>query len=84
MARYIGPVARIIHLAIEIYSAILFGAVIVSWVAPRSRHPFVQFLRRATDPVLEPIRRILPAAGGIDFSPMVALLLLQLLGRLFR
>lgn len=76
--------ARIIHLAIEIYSAILFGAVIVSWVAPMSRHPFVQFLRRATDPVLEPIRRILPAAGGIDFSPMVALLLLQLVGRLFR
>lgn len=83
ITRYIEPVVRIIHLAIEIYSAILFGAVILSWVAPQSRHPIAEFLRKVTDPVLEPIRRVLPAAGGVDFSPMVALLLLQLLGKLF-
>ena len=47
-----------------------------------SRNRFVwsvaDFLFRVTDPVLRPIRRVLPSMGGIDFSPWVALLLIQL------
>lgn len=43
-------------------------------------HPVRQFLGRIVEPMLAPIRRILPATGMIDFSPLVLLLIVQLLG----
>lgn len=72
----------ILHLVIELYSLVLFAAVVASWVAASSNHPVKQFLDKVTEPVLEPIRKVLPPMSGIDLSPMVALLLLQVLGRL--
>lgn len=48
--------------------------VILSWVAsPVSRNPFVQLVRQVTEPILAPIRSILPRTGMFDLSPMVAL-----------
>lgn len=72
----------LLSLAIDLYSLILLGAVIASWVAPQSRHPVVVFLERATEPVLAPIRRVLPAVGGIDLSPMLLFFALRLVQRL--
>ena len=68
--------------AIDIYSLIVLAAVVISWVAPQSRHPFVQLIHRATEPVLEAIRKVLPAMNGIDFSPMILLVGLRILQRL--
>jgi YggT family protein len=48
--------------------------VILSWVAsPVSRNPLVQLVRQVTEPILAPIRSILPRTGMFDLSPMVAL-----------
>ncbi len=58
------------------FYAILFQA-ILSWVNPY--HPISSALNPLTQPILNPIRRILPLANGIDFSPLVALILLQML-----
>ena len=63
----------------DLYSLILLAAVILSWVPTARTSSVVRFLRTVTDPVLEPLRRVLPNTGGIDFSPLVVLLILQLL-----
>ena len=53
--------------------------VLISWVSPDPFNPLVQFLTRATKPVMEPVRRIIPTIGPLDISPIVVLLILQLL-----
>ena len=60
---------------------LLFARVVVSWVAPMGGGGLIAFIYQATEPILAPIRRILPPAGGLDFSPMIAILLLGLLMR---
>ena len=64
---------------LDIYSLIVFGAVIISWIQLPPTNPVVRFLERATEPVLAPIRRVLPDMGGLDFSPLVLLIGLRLL-----
>lgn len=44
--------------------------------------PFMEFLRRLVSPMLNPIRRIMPQTGMLDFSPLVLIILVQLVGRL--
>ena len=51
---------------------------LMSWVS-RGRSPVEYVLMQLTEPLLSPIRRMLPAMGGIDFSPMVLVLLLYVL-----
>ena len=58
-------------------------AVVVSWIQLPPGNPVVTFVRTMTEPALEPIRRVMPDMGGIDFSPMVLLVGLQLLRSLF-
>ena len=67
---------------IDLYSLIVLGAVILSWVHLPSGNPVVQFVNRLTEPLLQPIRRALPAMGGLDFSPVVVLVGLQIVKRL--
>ena len=64
---------------IDVYSLILFAAVVLSWVRPPEDNPFVRIIHQLTEPVLSRVRTLLPAAGGFDFSPMVVLIALQLL-----
>lgn len=52
--------------------------VIASWVAPYSNNPGLSLLRQIIEPTLSPIRKIVPAPSGLDFSPMIALLLLHI------
>ena len=62
--------AKIIDLVLGIYYWMIIIRALISWVSPDPYNPIVQFLYRATDPVLEPIRRFLPAMG-IDISPII-------------
>ena len=68
---------------IDLYSLIVFAAVVVSWTNVPREHPAVRFLDRLTEPLLGPIRRVLPPMGGIDFSPLVLLIGLLLLTSFF-
>lgn len=70
---------------IHILSLVLIIAIIVralmSWVMPNDASGLTSVLLDITDPVLRPIRRILPPVGGIDFSPLLALVLIQLVSQ---
>ena len=72
----------ILALLIDGYTFVVFVAVVLSWFRLSPDNPVVKVTAALTEPVLEPIRKILPSAGGFDFSPMVLLLGLQLLRRL--
>jgi len=61
------------------YSLIVLARVIISWVQLPPHHPVVQFLHMATEPLLAPIRQIMPDTGGLDFSPIILLVLLRML-----
>jgi YggT family protein len=67
---------------LDLYMWIIIAAALVSWVSPNPYNPIVQFLRRVTEPVLEPIRRLLGRyQTGIDFSPLVVILIIQFVQR---
>ncbi|MGB0747816.1 MAG: YggT family protein [Magnetospiraceae bacterium] len=78
----LGPLLGLVLIVINIYVWILIISVVLSWlvafnVVNRSNR-FVylvgDFTHRATEPVLRPIRRVIPDLGGIDVSPMVLIL----------
>jgi YggT family protein len=68
---------------IDFYSLVVLVAVILSWVPLDPRNPLVTVTRALTEPVLAPIRKALPPMGGLDLSPMVLLIALQILKGLF-
>ena len=72
-----------IHALLELILNIFFFAfivlVIVSWVAPHTRSPALDILHSLTEPVLQPLRRILPPMGGLDLSIMIAILIIYIL-----
>ncbi|HLD93802.1 MAG TPA: YggT family protein [Anaerolineales bacterium] len=71
----------LIILLINILTILILGHVLLTWIVS-PYHPLREALDRIVEPMLAPIRRILPFAGGLDFSPLVLLLLVQLIGRL--
>lgn len=71
-----------VSLIISLLTALLIIQAVLSWIQPSS--PVQYVLHQLTDPILQPIRRALPLVGGIDLSPLVALLLLQVLSMVVR
>ena len=69
----------ILRQIIDLYSLIVFVAVVMSWMQLPPSNPIAQLVHALTEPVLGPLRRVLPAMGGLDFSPMVLLIGLQML-----
>lgn len=60
---------------------LILGRVLISWVDPVGRSQLGAFLVQATEPILAPIRRVLPQAGMFDFAPLIVLLVLGALWR---
>ena len=74
--------ANFLQLLFLVLWILLIARVLMSWMAPRGGGgPLVAFVYQATEPILAPIRRLLPPTGGIDWSPMIAMLLFSLLMR---
>lgn len=71
LGNFFGALGQIVNIALTIYYWIILIRALISWVNPDPFNPVVQFLHKATEPILEPIRRILPPLP-IDLSPMVA------------
>ncbi len=70
----------LLHLVFRLLYLLLILRVVLSWVpGVNYYHPVVHFVYRITSPILDPIRRALPPIGGLDLSPLVAILLLGLL-----
>lgn len=65
--------ATVLDYALSFYSWIIIGRALISWVNPDPWNPIVQFLTRATEPILAPIRRRLGLGMGIDLSPLIVI-----------
>ena len=69
----------IIRILCDVLSIIILLRVVVSWYSPRPTNILVIILHRLTEPILAPLRRIIPRVGPLDFSPLVAVILLQVI-----
>ena len=76
IGNFLMAVAKIMDMALSIYMWLIIIRALISWVNPDPYNPIVRFLVAATEPVLYPIRKRLPLMGGIDFSPIVAILVI--------
>jgi YggT family protein len=85
-----NPVHWLLDQILWLYTVVIIASVVLSWLVAfnviNTRNSFVnqigEFLHRATEPVLRPIRNFLPSLGGIDVSPVVLILLLVFVRRL--
>jgi len=76
----IAVIAKLLYFALNIYMWIIIIRALLSWVNPDPYNPIVMFLYRITEPVLSFVRRKLPIGSfGIDFSPMIVILIIWLL-----
>jgi len=64
-------------LSLNLFSFAILIRVIVSWFAPQTHNPILAMVGTIADPVLRPFRRYVPAIGGLDISPILAIVLLQ-------
>ena len=67
---------------IDAYSLVVLISVILSWIPDARDTPAARWLDKATEPVLKPIRQLVPSVGGFDISPMLLLIALHFLKRL--
>lgn len=79
----VGGVYRTLDLFLSFYWIAIFLSIIVSFVAPATYNPVISLLNQICEPVLAPARRVLPALGGLDLSPLIVFLVLALLQRFF-
>lgn len=69
----------VLGLIVKIYYWSLIITIILSWVAPTSHHPAAQLLMQLTEPVMKPFRKLIPPIGGMDLSPIVVFLALNVI-----
>ncbi len=75
IANFLEAVAVVVYYALNIYKWIIIAGAVLSWVNPDPYNPIVRFINRATEPVFYQIRKRLPVNfGGIDISPVIAIL----------
>lgn len=76
---------NLLFLVLQVFQLILLARVLLSWFPDIDRsNPIVQFLYDVTEPVLRPIREMLPQTGMIDLSPLIVFLGISVLMQLLR
>jgi len=73
-------VLGLLHRTLDIFTFALFIMVILSWVAPFSRSPVALLAYQLTEPLLKPVRGKIPPVAGLDFSVMIVMLVLYMIG----
>jgi len=77
--RLTSYLAEFINLLFTAFSLAIFGRVIMSWISPSGENSITQFLDQITEPILAPIRKVVPPLGMFDLTPMIALIVLQMI-----
>ena len=72
-------VIKLLMTLLMTYFFLIIVAVILSWLGQGLRHPFIPLVFQLTEPVLRPIRRVIPPIAGIDLSPLFALIAIRFL-----
>ncbi len=68
---------------IGLYKLVLIVRIALSWIPHNPHNPVISFLYKITEPVLEPVRRVIPSIGGIDISPIVVFIALSFIRGIF-
>jgi YggT family protein len=76
---FVWSAIGLLGLLVNVYFFALLAMIILSWVAPGSNHPAVYLLHQITEPVMAPVRKALPAMGGMDFSPILVFILINVI-----
>lgn len=76
LSNFLQAGATLLDYVLTIYVWIIIIRALISWVSPDPYNPVVQILYRITEPVLAPIRYRMPDLGGMDFSPLVVILVI--------
>lgn len=72
-----SPASEVVCVLFTVLTLAIIFRALLSWFNLDPRSPLVQTLNAITDPILEPIRNVMPRLGMLDLSPLVAVLLLQ-------
>jgi YggT family protein len=72
----------VIQLVVTLVSLLLIANALISFAPLEPWHPVRRTLNQLAEPILRPFRNILPPTGAIDFSPMLALIVIQILGQI--
>ncbi|HEV8077899.1 MAG TPA: YggT family protein [Marinobacter sp.] len=72
-------VLNVVGLVATLYFWAVIAVVVVSWIAPGSNHPAIQLVAQITEPVMRPVRKVVPSLGGLDLSPIIVFLILQVI-----
>lgn len=75
----VWAVLNVLSLIVKIYFWSVIAVVVVSWIAPGSSHPAIQLVAQITEPIMRPIRNVIPSMGGLDLSPIAVFLILQVI-----
>ena len=70
-------ILRLIHLLLRIYLVVILVYVVLSWISPGTYNPAANLLAAIAEPVLQPIRRLIPPIAGLDLSPLFAIIGIQ-------
>ncbi|MCG2580877.1 MAG: YggT family protein [Marinobacter sp.] len=70
---------NVLDLVVKIYFWSVIAVVVISWIAPGSHHPAIQLVAQITEPVMRPVRNVIPSMGGLDLSPIVVFLILNVI-----
>lgn len=68
-------IVKFVNILAQVLSIALLARVILSWVSLSPTNPLVVIVHQITEPILAPIRRVLPRMGTLDLSPMIGLIL---------
>jgi YggT family protein len=69
-------IGNLLRLLVLVLIVLVFGRVLVSWVDPRGANELSRFLVQVTEPILAPVRRLMPSTGAIDLSATIVLIAL--------
>jgi YggT family protein len=82
VGNFIGALAQVLDMVLSALLVVILVNALLSWVRPDPNNPIVALLDRVSDFVCDPIRRLFPtSAGGMDFAPFIAMLLIIFLQR---
>ncbi len=77
MDNIIIGITKVLEIVLDIYMWVVIIRALISWVNPDPYNPIVQVLTRLTEPVLRPIRKLVPPYKvGLDFSPLIVILII--------
>ncbi len=73
----VWSLVSIVGMVLKVFFFALIVMIILSWVAPQANHPGAELVFQVTEPVMAPVRRVMPELGGLDLSPIAVFLLIQ-------